>query len=60
MKYLVVLFWSLLMGQMVAYLGAALSHTGYSPLAAFIGSLVLSVVVFILGKIAPPNKKREI
>lgn len=55
MKYLVVLFSSLIIGQMIGYLGSALSHTGYSPMSALICSLIIAAVVFIIGAITPSD-----
>lgn len=57
MRYLVVLFWSLILGQIVAYLGAALTQGMYNFPQAVAGSVLLTVVVCLVGEVSQPNKK---
>ena len=57
MRFVTVLIWSLIMGQMIAYLGAALGGSHFTPFAALIGSFVLALAVFILGENITTKKK---
>ena len=59
MRFVTVLIWSLIMGQMIAYLGAALGGSHFTPFAALIGSFVLALAVFILGETSQPKKTRQ-
>ncbi|QIL46564.1 YjzD family protein [Vagococcus coleopterorum] len=58
MRYAVVLFWSLILGQIIAYLGAQLNHGMYNFPQAVIGSIFLAVIVVLVGEISQPKKKK--
>ena len=57
MRFIIVLLSGLIIGQMIGYLGAALSHTAYTPMSALIGSLILVVIVYIIGELTSSNKQ---
>lgn len=57
MRHIIVLLWSLILGQIVAYLGAALSHGAYSFQQGLLGSVVITLVVILVGELSKPAKK---
>lgn len=57
MRFVVVLLWSLILGQIIAYLGAALSGGAYSFIQGVIGSVVIAIVVVLIGEVSKPAKK---
>ena len=57
MKYLVTLFWTCILGQVVVYLGSALNSGTYDFKAASIISLIVGVVVILIAEVATPKKK---
>ena len=57
MRHLVTFFWSLILGQIIAYLGAALNHGTYSFIQGLLGSVVITVVVVLIGELSQPAKK---
>lgn len=57
MRYIVVLFWSLILGQIVAYLGAALTQGMYNFPQAVLGSIFLAIIVCLVAELSQPKKK---
>lgn len=58
MRYLVTIIWSLILGQVVGFLGSALTSTDYDFTLTLICSLIVAVIVMAVGTIAYPNKKQ--
>lgn len=58
MRYLVTVIWSLLLGQVVGYLGSALTKTDYDFVLTTICSLIVAVIVIIIGEISAPAPKK--
>ncbi|MGX7200438.1 YjzD family protein [Enterococcus nangangensis] len=59
MRYIIVLFWAVLLGQIVGYLGGALNQQAYDPITTTVISLVAGVLVMIIGTVALPDKKKS-
>jgi|GEM_PF-213068 len=57
MRYIVTLFWSFVLGQVVGYIGGALTSGGYDFTLTTIISLVAGVVVILLGALELLEKK---
>ncbi|WEG74163.1 YjzD family protein [Vagococcus intermedius] len=57
MRHVVVLFWALILGQIVAYLGAALNHGLYNFPQAVMGSILIAIVTILVGEVSQPSKK---
>lgn len=55
MRYVVTLFWTLILGQMVGFLGAKLTSSHYSFTGTVIASLVVGVVAILVAAIAIPK-----
>lgn len=51
MKYVVTLFWSFILGQIVFYLGSALSQGTYDFTQGTILGIVIAMSVFIIARI---------
>ncbi|CAM3248179.1 YjzD family protein [Vagococcus sp. PNs007] len=58
MRYAIVLLWSLILGQVVAFLGSTLSHTLYSFEQGLMGSVLLAVVVCLVAVVSKPTTKQ--
>lgn len=56
MRYLVALFWSFVLGQVVGYIGSALTNTSYDFLLTTIVSLIAGVVICLISVVATPKK----
>ncbi|WP_207694232.1 hypothetical protein DOK67_0002434 [Enterococcus sp. DIV0212c] len=57
MRYILVLLWSFLLGQVVGYIGGALSSGTYDFMLTTIISLITGVVILLIGQIALPKKE---
>lgn len=57
MRYIVVLVWSLILGQIVAYLGAALTQGNYNFPQALLGSIFLAIIVCLVGEVSQPKQQ---
>lgn len=60
MRYIVVLFWSLILGQIVAYLGAALTQGMYNFPQAVAGSIFLALMVCLVSELSQPKEKKQV
>ncbi|MDH6365255.1 NhaP-type Na+/H+ or K+/H+ antiporter [Enterococcus sp. PF1-24] len=58
MRYLTTIFWALLLGQIVGYLGGALTSSTYTPATTAVVSLILGIVVILIGEVAKPSSKK--
>lgn len=57
MRYLVTLFWTFVLGQVVGYLASSLTGATYDFQLTTIISLVTGVVILLIGTIAPAPEK---
>ncbi|MGX7197619.1 YjzD family protein [Enterococcus olivae] len=57
MRYIVTLFWAVLLGQVVGFLGGALTSTPYDFTWTLICSIIVGLFIIIIGKVAVPNHK---
>ena len=57
MSYIIVLLWSFLLGQVVGYIGGALTNATYDFTLTTIVSLVAGVIVLLIGHFALPKKE---
>ncbi|MGX7059244.1 YjzD family protein [Vagococcus humatus] len=57
MRATIVLIWSLILGQIISYLGAALNHGAYDFKQALMSSIVIAISVLIIGNLSQPSKK---
>ncbi|GBD66064.1 putative uncharacterized protein [Tetragenococcus halophilus subsp. halophilus] len=58
MRYLITIIWSLILGQVVGFLGSALTSTNYDFTLTAICSVIVGIIVIVIGSIAYPNKKQ--
>lgn len=59
MRYLVVLIWSFLLGQVVGYIGGALTQADYNFMQTTIISLIAGILLIILSFVAVPAKNKN-
>ncbi|MDN6292181.1 MAG: YjzD family protein, partial [Tetragenococcus halophilus] len=55
MRYLITIIWSLILGQVVGFLGSALTSTNYDFTLTAICSVIVGIIVIVIGSIAYPN-----
>ncbi|MEG0285090.1 MULTISPECIES: DUF2929 family protein [Vagococcus] len=58
MSKLIVLFWTLILGQVVGYIGLALTNGVYDFKQVLIVSVIVAVLVIIIGEVALPKKSK--
>ncbi|WP_071130346.1 YjzD family protein [Enterococcus timonensis] len=58
MRYVIVVFWAMLLGQIVGYIGGALNHQVYDPIMTTVVSLIAGLLVVGIGFIAQPDQKK--
>lgn len=56
MKDFATLIWALVLGQMVGYIGGALTSGTYNVLQTTIISFLAGITVVLLGHVVPPKK----
>ncbi|CAM3972320.1 DUF2929 family protein [Catellicoccus marimammalium] len=59
MRYLVILFWSLILGQVVGFIGAKLTMNAYAFIPTVIASIVVALIVMLIDAIAIPTPKKQ-
>lgn len=59
MPYIVTLVWSVLLGQVVGFLGTALSKMSYDFTLTTIFSLIVGVFVILIGTITKPKEQKK-
>ncbi|GMA47516.1 YjzD family protein [Tetragenococcus muriaticus] len=59
MRYLITIIWSLILGQVVGFIGSALTSTNYDFVLTTICSLIVAVIVMAIGAIVYPNNKQS-
>ncbi|MGX7245757.1 YjzD family protein [Enterococcus quebecensis] len=57
MRYILVLLWSFLLGQVVGYIGGALNGGTYDFMLTTIISLITGVIIILIGQFAVPKKE---
>lgn len=57
MRYIVVLFWTLILGQIVGFLGAKLTSSNYSFMGTVFASIIIGIIVVLMSTITEPKKK---
>ena len=57
MRYIVTLFWAFILGQVVSYIGSALTHGTYNFVLTTIVSLITGGLIILVGIIAQPAKE---
>lgn len=57
MRYILVLLWSFLLGQVVGYIGGALNGGTYDFMMTTIISLATGVIILLIGQFALPKKE---
>ena len=57
MRYIIVLLWSFLLGQVVGYIGGALTSGTYDFTLTTIVSLVTGILIILIGHFALPKKQ---
>ena len=55
MKYLVTLFWTIIYGQVIGYMGAALTSTQDNPVNALVISIIFGLILCVLPQILKPE-----
>lgn len=53
MRYIVTLFWAVVLGQVVGYIGAALTSGTYDFTLTTIISFIAGVIILLIGAVAP-------
>ena len=59
MDKLFVIFWTLILGQVVGYIGLALTNGHYDFLQVTFVSLIVAVLIILIGLIALPAKEKQ-
>lgn len=59
MRYTIVVFWALLIGQIVGYIGGALNHQTYDFKVTAVVSLIAGLLVVLLGHVASSSNYNE-
>lgn len=57
MRYILVLLWSFLLGQVVGYIGGALNGGTYDFILTTVISLITGVIILLIGQFALPKKE---
>lgn len=57
MRYIVALFWSFVLGQVVGYIGGALVGGTYDFTLTTIISLAAGLLIILISQVAVPSKK---
>lgn len=57
MQYIITLFWSFILGQVVGYIGSSLLQDTYDFKSTAIISLITGVIIILIGTAAKSQKK---
>ncbi|KAF1297451.1 DUF2929 domain-containing protein [Enterococcus sp. JM4C] len=57
MRYIVTLIWAFMLGQVVSYIGGALTHGTYNFVLTTVISLIAGLFVILIGMISQPKKE---
>lgn len=58
LKYLVVLFWTVVYGQVIGFIGSSLVSATYNPMNTLIVSIIFGIILCVLPNIMQPNSKK--
>ncbi len=58
LKYLVVLFWTIVYGQVIGFIGSSLVSATYNPMNTLIVSIIFGIILCVLPHIMQPNSKK--
>ena len=58
LKYLVVLFWTIVYGQVIGFIGSSLVSATYNPMNTLIVSIIFGIILCVLPHIMQPNYKK--
>lgn len=58
LKYLVVLFWTVVYGQVIGFIGSSLISATYNPMNTLIVSIIFGIILCVLPHIMQPNSKK--
>lgn len=58
LKYLVVLFWTVVYGQVIGFIGSSLVSATYNPMNTLIVSIIFGIILCVLPHIMQPNSKK--
>lgn len=59
MRYILVLFWSFILGQVVSYIGGALTDGTYNFQTTTIASLIVGFIILLIGKFSLPTSEKK-
>ncbi|EOT27862.1 YjzD family protein [Enterococcus saccharolyticus] len=59
MHYIVTFVWAIVLGQIVGFLGGALSKSPYDFKMTLIASIIVAIFVIIIGEFAVPKEKKQ-
>ncbi len=60
MSKLIVLLWTFILGQVVGYIGGALTQGTYDFVKVTIVSLIVGVIIMLIGEVALPKKEKTL
>ncbi len=60
MKKIIVLLWSFILGQVVGYIGGALTGGTYDFVKVTAVSLICGVIIMLIGELALPKKQKSV
>lgn len=58
MRYIITLLWSFALGQVVGYLGSALSSQPYNFIQTSIFSVICGLMIITLGRLTPTTEEK--
>lgn len=58
LKYLVVLFWTVVYGQVIGFIGSSLVSATYNPMNTLIVSIIFGIILCVLPHIMQSNSKK--
>lgn len=59
MKYIVTMFWAMILGQVVGYLGSALTGSQYDFTLTAQLSFLVGIIVVIVANVCAPKKAKQ-
>ncbi|BFQ96254.1 YjzD family protein [Enterococcus cecorum] len=59
MKYIVTMFWAMILGQVVGYLGSALTGGQYDFTVTAQLSFLVGIIVIIIANVCVPKKAKQ-
>lgn len=58
LKYLVILFWTVVYGQVIGFIGSSLISAVYNPMNSLIVSIIFGIILCVLPNVMQPNSKK--